>query len=119
RIEQHQAALVVGDEDPAALVYLEPVRPAVVLRRELPIPLGVNPEDAAERDVDTPQVAVAVERGALEKAVDLGSAAVRVGPRGALLLAKLRGKGRERPGFDVLDLLEWIEQGCLARGGEA
>src|SRR5581483_5689172 len=76
RVEEHQPALVVGDEDAPVLVDLQPVRPAVVLNDEVPFALRVDAEDAPEGDVDAPQVAVAVERRALEEAVDLGAAAV-------------------------------------------
>src|SRR5262249_19688881 len=119
RIEQHQATLVVGDEDPSALVDLEAVRPAVVLRDKLPFAFRVDAEDAPEGDVDAPQMAVAVEGGAFEKAVDRRAAAVGIGPRGAPLLAELRRERRERPGFDAFYVLERVEQGSLARGGEA
>src|SRR5262249_40907273 len=119
RIEQHQAALVIGDEDPAALVDLEPVRPAVVLHDQLPLAPWVDAEDAPERDVDAPQVALPIERGTLQEAVDLRAAAVRIGPGGASLLAELAGELGESPGLDALDFLERVEQGGLSGGGEA
>ncbi len=108
RVEQHQAALVVGDENPAAFVDLQPVRPAVVLHDQLPFPFRVDPEYAPKGNVHAPQVPVAIERGTFEKAVDLSSAAVGVGPSGAALLAELRWKRGERPRLDAFDFLEGV-----------
>src|SRR3989454_1058743 len=118
RVEQHQAALVVGDEDPAALVDLQPVRPAVVLNDKLPFSFRVDPEYAPEGNVHAPQVSLAVERGTFEEAVHLRSAAVGVGPRGAALLAELRGQRSVRPRLDAFDFLERVVHGKTP-GGDA
>jgi hypothetical protein len=59
-------------------VELEAVGPAVVLHDEVPFLLRRDAEDAAKRDVHNPEVALAVERWALEEAFDLGSLAVGI-----------------------------------------
>src|SRR5207247_5598464 len=110
RVEQHQPALVVGDENPAALVDLQPVRPAVVLHDQLPFPFRVDPEYAPEGNVHAPQVPVAIERGTFEKAVDLSSAPVGVGPSGAALLAELRRQRGGGPGLDAGAFRERVVQ---------
>ena len=66
-IEQHQAALVVGDEDAAVLVDLQAVGFAVVLDDEFPLGPGRDAEDAAVRNVGAIKIAVAIERRAFEK----------------------------------------------------
>src|SRR3989475_2623403 len=111
RVEQHQAALVVGDENPAALVDLQPVRPAVVLNDELPFSFRVDAEYAPEGNVRAPQVSLAVERGTFEEAVHLCSAPVGVGPGGAALLAELRGRRSVRPRLAPLHFLQRIGRG--------
>src|SRR5258708_11452208 len=108
RVEQHQAALVVGDENPAALVDLEAVRPAVVLNDELPFSFRVDAENSPEGNVHAPQVPLAVERGPLEETVHLLSAAVGIGPGGAALLAEFRGQRRETSRLDAFDFLERV-----------
>jgi len=118
RVEQHQAALVVGDENPAALVDLQPVRPAVVLNDELPFSFRVDAEYAPEGNVHAPQVSLAVERGTFEEAVHLRSAPVGVGPCGAALLAELRGQRSVRPRLDAFDFLERVVHGKTP-GGDA
>src|SRR3954449_2852417 len=65
RIEADQAELVVADEDAAILVELHPVGPAVELRDEIPAALRIDAEDAAEGNVDDPEVSFAIEGGAL------------------------------------------------------
>src|SRR6266571_1487104 len=117
RVEQHQAALVVGDEHPAALVDLEPVRPAVVLHDQIPLSLRVDAEDAPERNVHAPQVPLAVERGAFEETVHGRALPVGIGPGGAALLAEFRGERGEGARFDVFDVLEWVEHRGSARRG--
>ncbi len=62
RIEQHQALLVVGDEDAAVLVDLEPVGLAVVLGDDAELASRRHLHDLAVRDVDDVEVAGAVER---------------------------------------------------------
>src|SRR6266704_4164166 len=111
RVEQHQAALVVGDEKPAAIVDLQAVRPAVILDDELPFSFRVDPEYAPERNVHAPQVSVAVERRSFEEAVHLRSAPVGVGPGGAALLAELRRQRSEGPRLDAFDFLERVVHG--------
>src|SRR5947209_19400413 len=86
RVEQHQAALVVGDENPAALVDLQPVRPAGVLDDELPFPFRLDPEYAPEGNVHAAQVSVGGEGRSLEEAVHLQRAPGGVGPCGAARL---------------------------------
>src|SRR5882672_1548070 len=108
RVEQHQAALVVGDENPAALVDLQPVRPAVVLNDKLPFSFRVDAEYAPEGNVHAPQVSLAVERGPLEEAVHLSSAAVGIRPGGAALLAEFRGERGKRARLDAFDFLERV-----------
>src|SRR5262249_47102995 len=78
RVEHQQTLLVIRDEGTAILVELEAVRPAVVLHDEVPFLLRRDAEDAAERDVHDPEVALAIERRALEEAFDLGSLAVGI-----------------------------------------
>src|SRR6266571_1767840 len=118
RVEQHQAALVVGDENPAALVDLQPVRPAVVLDDQLPFSFRVDPEYAPEGNVHAPQVPVAVERGTFEEAVHLRSSPVGVGPGGAAFLAELRGQRGEGPRLDAFDFLERVVHCGSARSAE-
>src|SRR2546426_1014570 len=113
-----EGALVVGDENPAALVDLQPVRPAVVLNDELPFSFRVDAEYAPEGNVHAPQVSLAVERGTFEEAVHLRSAPVGVGPGGAALLAELRGQRSVRPRLDAFDFLERVVHGKTP-GGDA
>src|SRR5205814_8165547 len=58
RIEREEPAPVVGDEGTPVAMELEPVRPAVVLHREVPAALGIDAEDAPVRDVHAPKVAL-------------------------------------------------------------
>jgi hypothetical protein len=109
RVEREQPLLVAGDEGAPVLVELEPVRPAVILHDELPIHLRRDAEDAPEGDVHEPQVALTVERRALEEALHLRALAVRVGPGGAALLAELRRHRGVDLGLDLLQRLERIE----------
>src|SRR5260221_12430868 len=78
------------------------VRPPVVLRRERPLERGRDPEDAPVRNVGDEQIAGAIERGALEEAVDLAAGLVRVAPLGAALAPKGIRKAREHPRLDHL-----------------
>ena len=70
-------------------------------------------EDAAERNVHNPEVAVAVERGPSRKhstsaSWRLGSDQARAAP-----VTELCGQGREHLGLDQLGLFEWVEHGCF------
>jgi hypothetical protein len=86
------AGLVVADEDAPVLVDLQAVRPAVILANEVAVSVRRQLEDAAERDVDEVEIAVAVERGAFEEAVHFGIGAVGVGPGRPALLPPLLGQ---------------------------
>ena len=70
RVEHHDAVAVVGDEDAAVLVDLQPVRLAVVLGHQVDVAGGRHAEDPAVRHVGEVEMAVAVKGGALEIAVD-------------------------------------------------
>src|SRR5438309_92797 len=83
-----------------------PDLPAVVRRDKLPLALAVDAEDAAVRDVDAPEVPLAIEGRPFEEAVERGALAVGVGPGGAALPAKL---GRQRGQARDLDLLHRLE----------
>ena len=107
-VENHQAAPVVGNEDASILVDLEAVWPAVVLRGELPVAARIDAEDAPERDVHAPEIALPVERWPFEKGVDRGALAVRIRPRRAALLAELRRQRRETPDLDFFYLLKRV-----------
>src|SRR5580704_3612683 len=75
RIEQHQPLLVVGDEDAAVLVDLEPVRLAVPFRDDREFAVARHPQYLAVRNIDDIEIAGAVEGGSFEKAV-AGNAAL-------------------------------------------
>jgi hypothetical protein len=102
---------VVADENAPVLVDLEPVRPAVVLRDEFPVFFRRDAENAAERNIDEPQVAFAIERRTLEKTFDFGALSIGIRPRGARLLAEFRRHRHENFGLDHLQRLKWVEHG--------
>ena len=70
RVEHHDAVAIVGDEDAAVLMDLEPVRLAVILAHEVDLAQRRHTKDPAVRHVGEVEKAVAVERGALEIEVD-------------------------------------------------
>ena len=113
QVEQHEAALVVGDEDPPVLVDLQPVRPAVVLRHLLPLALGRDAEDAAEGDVGDIEPALPVEGGAFQEAVRLAPGPVGVAPSGPARAAKAVRQPREDLGLHVAWRGEEGHLGCL------
>src|SRR2546426_11352009 len=115
RVQNEDSTPVIRDEDPAVTVDLEAVRPAVVLRGELPLLFGTDPENSSKRDVDAPKVPLAVERRPLEEAVERDPRAVRVRPGGAPLLAELRRKRREAAGLASPDVLERVQHWNAAK----
>ena len=108
RIEGKQPAAVISDEGAAVAVELQAVRPAVVLHDELPLALRVDAEDAAERNVDAPKVALPVERRPLEKRIDLRPLAVGIRPGGAAALAELLRQRAEPLHLDFLQRRERV-----------
>src|SRR5258708_1894856 len=89
RIEVHHAVLVVGNDDAAVLVELQSVRLPVIFGDQRPFAARGDAEDAAERDVDDPEIALAIEARPLEETVERLAAPVRVGPDTALLFARM------------------------------
>src|SRR4029077_8214431 len=86
RIEREQPAPVIGDECSAIPVKLQPIGPAVVLHRKIPLALCADAEDAPIRDIDAPEVPLPVERRPLEEAVERRALAVGDRPGAAALL---------------------------------
>src|SRR5665213_3159035 len=101
RIEQQKAELVVGDVDASVAMDLQAVGPAVILDDELAFELRRQAEDAAERDVDEIEIAVAVEARPFEERIDLLAEPVGVGPCGALRAAKAVGQADMNLGLDA------------------
>src|SRR5688572_1240457 len=94
---------------------LEAVRPAVVLRCEIPIALRADAENPAERDVHAPEVALAVEGRTLEEAVDQGALAVGIRPGGAAPFPELRRQGCEALHLELFYLLKRVQHGMRCR----
>src|SRR5262249_47879089 len=82
-----------------------------VLRDQGPFALRIDAEDAAEGDVDAPEIALAIERRALEEAVDRGALPVGVGPGGAACLAEFCRQRSKDARFAFSDFLERVEHG--------
>ena len=89
RIEQDDAALVVGDEDAAVLVDFEPVGPAVIFGDQCPFAGRADAEDPAEGNIGDVEIARAVETRPFEEAVELHAGRVGVRPARLALLAEL------------------------------
>src|SRR5450755_2685696 len=93
---------VVGDEDTAISVDLQPVRLAVVLSHDFERPERRNAEHPPVRNVDDVEVALAIEGWAFEKGRRRNAGSVRLGPRGRLRPVKRSGKLGENFSFDDL-----------------
>ena len=88
-IEQEDAALVIGDEDAAVPVDLEPVRPAVIFGHQRPFACGADAEDAAERNVGDVEIAGTIEARPLEEGIEQLPHRIGIAPRRAPRLAEL------------------------------
>ncbi len=84
------------------------VRPAVILRDQIAVLPGREPEDAAEGDVDEIEIAGAIERRAFDEAVDLLAQPVGIGPVAALPVAELVRQTEMQLGGDALGRLKEI-----------
>jgi hypothetical protein len=103
RIEQHDAELVVGDENAPVFMYAQPVRFAVVFRDDIEFALRRDAENAAVRNVDDIEIAGAIERGPFEKAAGGNSASTGGDAlRRHVALAQVLRHGGEDFGFDEL-----------------
>lgn len=71
RVEHHESQTVVGDEDTAVPVNLQAVGPAVIFGEQLPVAFRRNAQDTPIWDVYNEQIALAIERGALQEAVQV------------------------------------------------
>ena len=100
RIEQHDPALVIGDEHAAVAVNLQPVRPAIILGHKLPRAIRADTEDASIGNVGDVQPALPIEGRPFEEGVDLTSTLVGIRPGGAARLSELIRKPREDGGLD-------------------
>src|SRR3954466_4354801 len=67
RIEQHDAVLVIGDEGAPVAMKFQPVGPAIVLGHKNENAFARYSENSPILDVDTPEIALSVERWSFEQ----------------------------------------------------
>ena len=80
RVEKHQSALVVGNENAPVPVDLQSVWPAVIFGDLIPFTIRRDAEDAAERYVGDVEASFPIERRTFQKGIDLLPRSVRIAP---------------------------------------
>jgi len=71
---------IVGDDEAAVGVKLEPVGPAIVLDDQIPFTGGRNAKNPPKGNIHHPQVAIGIEAGPFEKTVNILAVQIRFHP---------------------------------------